>query len=170
MKSVGETMGIGRTFTEAFLKAKRSREIDDEWNPEGMHPWFVAELEPSKPRWSAVRSLDDLVASDWLRLKRLGLSDGEIAVACCATEGEVRSRRRRGPSDPFSGGWTRAAARSRPSRTTLYSTWGEADEAPPEPGRSVVILGSGPNRIGQGSSSTTAASTPRRPSAARPRP
>src|SRR5207245_3931102 len=28
--------------------------------------------------------------------------------------------------------------------------WGEADEAPPEPGRSVVILGSGPNRIGQG--------------------
>ena len=32
----------------------------------------------------------------------------------------------------------------------LYSTWGEADEAPPEPGRSVVILGSGPNRIGQG--------------------
>src|ERR671922_216962 len=32
----------------------------------------------------------------------------------------------------------------------LYSTWGEADEAPPAPGRSVVILGSGPNRIGQG--------------------
>ena len=32
----------------------------------------------------------------------------------------------------------------------LYSTWGEADEAAPEPGRSVVILGSGPNRIGQG--------------------
>jgi carbamoyl-phosphate synthase large subunit len=32
----------------------------------------------------------------------------------------------------------------------LYSTWGEADEARPEPGRSVVILGSGPNRIGQG--------------------
>ena len=32
----------------------------------------------------------------------------------------------------------------------LYSTWGEADEAAPEHGRSVVILGSGPNRIGQG--------------------
>src|SRR4029077_12183213 len=32
----------------------------------------------------------------------------------------------------------------------FYSTRGEADEAPPEPGRSVVILGSGPNRIGQG--------------------
>ena len=32
----------------------------------------------------------------------------------------------------------------------FYSTWGEADEEPPEPGRSVVILGSGPNRIGQG--------------------
>ena len=32
----------------------------------------------------------------------------------------------------------------------LYSTWGERDEAAPEPGRSVVVLGSGPNRIGQG--------------------
>ena len=32
MKSVGETMGIGRTFTEAFLKARRSRETDDGWD------------------------------------------------------------------------------------------------------------------------------------------
>src|SRR5439155_756624 len=32
----------------------------------------------------------------------------------------------------------------------FYSTWGEADEQAPEPGKSVVILGSGPNRIGQG--------------------
>ena len=62
MKSVGETMGIGRTFTEAFLKAKRSREIDDEWNPENMHPWFVAELETVEAALGTVRSLDDLVA------------------------------------------------------------------------------------------------------------
>ena len=48
MKSVGEAMGIGRTFGEAFLKARRSRELDgpDAWElPEGAHPWFRAELE-----------------------------------------------------------------------------------------------------------------------------
>jgi carbamoyl-phosphate synthase large subunit len=137
MKSVGETMGIGRTFTEAFLKAKRSREIDDEWNPENMHPWFV-------------RELDDLGAPDWLRLKRLGLSDGEIAAACCATEGEVRSRRKAWGVKPAFRRVDSCGGEVEAESNYLYSTWGEADEAPPEPGRSVVILGSGPNRIGQG--------------------
>ncbi len=54
MKSVGEAMGIGRTFTEAFLKAHGSRELDagaptpwatvDDF-PEGVHPWFREQLE-----------------------------------------------------------------------------------------------------------------------------
>src|SRR6185312_12243322 len=54
MKSVGETMGIGRTFGEAFLKAMRSRELDagaqTPWltladAPEDIHPFFRAELD-----------------------------------------------------------------------------------------------------------------------------
>ena len=45
MKSVGESMGIGRTFAEAFAKARRGLEIDPEWRPEGLHPWFARELE-----------------------------------------------------------------------------------------------------------------------------
>ena len=45
MKSVGETMGIGRTFIEAFVKAKRGLEGDFDWQPEDMHPWFQRELE-----------------------------------------------------------------------------------------------------------------------------
>ncbi len=44
MKSVGESMGIGRTFAEAFAKARRGLEIDSEWRPEGLHPWFAREL------------------------------------------------------------------------------------------------------------------------------
>src|SRR2546422_1180707 len=47
MKSVGEAMGIGRTFTEAFVKALRSRELDGEetWAlDESAHPWFQVEL------------------------------------------------------------------------------------------------------------------------------
>src|SRR5436853_1378390 len=45
MKSVGESMGIGRTFAEAFDKARRGLEIDQLWQPENLHPWFVRELE-----------------------------------------------------------------------------------------------------------------------------
>src|SRR5436189_262680 len=80
MKSVGEAMGIGRTFTEALLKALRSRELDggavtpwatlDEL-PEGLHPWFRAEVDRVR---IGDLEIDDLVADDWLRLKRLGLS------------------------------------------------------------------------------------------------
>src|SRR5476649_1597640 len=49
MKSVGETMGVGRSFIEAFAKAKRGLEIDPEWRPENLHPWFAAELALAAP-------------------------------------------------------------------------------------------------------------------------
>src|SRR5438067_8093646 len=44
MKSVGETMGIGRTFLEAFVKAERGLEASLDWQPENLHPWFEREL------------------------------------------------------------------------------------------------------------------------------
>ena len=45
MKSVGETMGIGRTFLEAFVKAKRGLEGEFDWHPDGLHPFFERELD-----------------------------------------------------------------------------------------------------------------------------
>src|SRR5438477_634316 len=96
MKSVGEAMGIGRTFTEAFLKALRSRELDGgavtPWEaldaiPVGVHAWFRRDLESVTAALARVHSLDDLVADDWLKLKRLGLSDADVGAACGATEG-----------------------------------------------------------------------------------
>ncbi|HWN21170.1 MAG TPA: carbamoyl-phosphate synthase large subunit, partial [Gaiellaceae bacterium] len=117
MKSVGEAMGIGRTFQEAFAKAFASRELDagavTPWAtlndlPEGLHPWFRRELEA---------------------LQAHGLPGGERVyrrVDSCAGEVEAASN-------------------------YYYSTTGEADEAPPSGDKPrVVILGSGPNRIGQG--------------------
>ena len=103
MKSVGESMGIGRTFIEAFSKAKRGLEVDPEWQPENLHPWFKAELELAVPEGPTV-------------FRRVDSCAGEVEA----------------------------------SSNYFYSTRGETDEAIPEPGRSVVILGSGPNRIGQG--------------------
>jgi carbamoyl-phosphate synthase large subunit len=150
MKSVGEAMGIGRTFAEAYRKAERSRELDggERWQvPEGAHPWFHAEL----ARELGKLFLDDLVADDFVGLKRAGWSDGEIAASCGTTEEDVRAKRRSCGVLPVYRRVDSCAGEVEAASTYYYSTWGEADEAPPLGDKSrVVILGSGPNRIGQG--------------------
>jgi carbamoyl-phosphate synthase large subunit len=151
MKSVGETMGIGRTFTEAYLKALRSRELDagaaTPWRtfrdlPDGVHPWFREEIQ----------RLEDALggSGDLLALKRLGLSDAAIADARGTDEATVRGERAARGIRPAYRRVDSCAAEVAAESNYLYSTWGEADETPPAPGRSIVILGSGPNRIGQG--------------------
>jgi carbamoyl-phosphate synthase large subunit len=110
MKAVGETMGIGRSFVEAFVKAKRGLEGPFYWHPEGLHPWFKEELRD--------------VEAEELRQQ----SDPPVyrRIDSCAGEVEAASN-------------------------YFYATWGERDEAPPQgDAKRVVILGSGPNRIGQG--------------------
>jgi len=160
MKSVGETMGIGRTFSEAFLKAMRSRELDrgsrTPWAeltdlPDGLHAFFDAEIERIQEALFGLDSLDDLVADDWVRLKRIGLSDAEIADACGASEAEARARRRACGVRPVYRRVDSCAGEVEAASNYLYSTWGEADDLPPPREKPrVVILGSGPNRIGQG--------------------
>jgi carbamoyl-phosphate synthase large subunit len=151
MKSVGEAMGIGRSFTEAFLKAKRARELDDAWEPRSLHPWFESELERACELLARVVSVDQLVADDWLRLKRAGWSDLDLAEQCGTTQAEVRARRRACGVRPAYRRVDSCAAEVEAASTYYYSTWGEEDEARPsgETPR-VVIVGSGPNRIGQG--------------------
>jgi len=150
MKSVGEAMGIGRTFIEAFRKARRSRELDGEeiWQlADSAHPWFAVELADELDQLR----LDDLVADDFLRIKRAGFSDAEIASKCGATEEDVRARRRAWGVRPSYRRVDSCAGEVEAASTYYYSTWGEADEAPPKGEKPrVVILGSGPNRIGQG--------------------
>ncbi|MFL6020110.1 MAG: carbamoyl-phosphate synthase large subunit, partial [Gaiellaceae bacterium] len=152
MKSVGEAMGIGRTFAEAFTKARRSREIADEWRPENLHPWFQEELDRVDAALAKLGSLDELTAEHFLRLKRLGLADTDLAAACGATEEQVRAKRRSSGVRPVYRRVDSCAAEVEAASSYYYSTWGEAEEAAPaDPGtRSVVIIGSGPNRIGQG--------------------
>jgi carbamoyl-phosphate synthase large subunit len=151
MKSVGEAMGIGRTFAEAFRKALRSRELDvaDRWAlPDGAHPWFHAELGRTEITWSCV---EDLARDDWLKLKRQGLSDADIAEWCDTAEADVRAKRRSCDVRPAFRRVDSCAGEVEAASTYYYSTWGERDETPPrgETPR-VLILGSGPNRIGQG--------------------
>jgi carbamoyl-phosphate synthase large subunit len=151
MKSVGEAMGIGRSFTEAFLKAQRSRELDDAWSPSNLHPWFETELRDARATLGCITDLNELVADDWLRLKRTGWSDAAIAEHCNTSESQAREKRLGWELRPSFRRVDSCAGEVEAASTYYYSTWGEADEAPPSGERPrVVILGSGPNRIGQG--------------------
>src|SRR4051794_10194387 len=160
MKSVGETMGIGRTFAEAFLKAYRSRELDagaaTPWQaladvPEDVHPFFQRELDRIREALAGLGDVESLVAGGWLRLKRLGLSDADVAAAADTAEADVRRRRRDCGVRPSYRRVDSCAGEVEAASNYYYSTWGEADEEPPTGDRPrVVILGSGPNRIGQG--------------------
>jgi carbamoyl-phosphate synthase large subunit len=145
MKSVGEAMGIGRTFVEAYRKGERSRELesDERWRlPASAHPWFHAEL-AREPGWL---DLDAAVADDFLRYKRAGLADGDIGP-----EAVVRAKRRSCGVRPSYRRVDSCAGEVEAASTYYYSTYGEADEAPPRGTKPrIVILGSGPNRIGQG--------------------
>ncbi len=131
MKSVGEAMGIGRTFTEAFLKAFGSRELDPgsptPWAtiddlPDGLHPWFVEQLEAAKR---------ELRTGDIRRAKRAGWGDDSIGAAWGTSGDDVRrTRYARGIKPAYRrvdscGGEVEAAS------NYLYSTWGEEDEGPP---------------------------------------
>ena len=162
MKSVGEAMGIGRTFTEALLKALRSRELDGgavtpwaslELAPEGLHPWFRAELSRVETSLCSTARIEDLVADDWVRLNRIGYSDADVAVACGTTEDVARSKRRAWGVKPSYRRVDSCAGEVEAASNYFYSTWGEADEGLEDRAlehKRVVILGSGPNRIGQG--------------------
>ncbi len=147
MKSVGEAMGIGRTFTEAFLKAMRSRELDrgasTPWDslddlPEDLHPWFRERIDEARallrgagsrrgagvPTSSAPsaspppRAVEELTPEEWIELKATGWSDAAVGAACGTGEEAARLARWAAGSGPPSGVWTPAPARWRPARTT----------------------------------------------------
>jgi carbamoyl-phosphate synthase large subunit len=151
MKSVGETMGIGRTFSEAFLKAFGSRELEEgsptPWSrlddiPSGVHPWFLAEIEHARK---------ELASGDLLRAKRAGWGDDSIGASLGVGGVEVRRRRHEQGVLPAFRRVDSCAGEVEAGSNYFYSTWGEADEGLPDADAPrVVILGSGPNRIGQG--------------------
>ena len=151
MKSVGEAMGIGRTFTEAFLKAFGSRELDPgaptPWAtiddiPEGVHPWFTEQLAQARR---------ELASRDIWRAKRAGWGDDSIGAAWGTSGDDVRRVRYAKGIRPSYRRVDSCAGEVEAASNYYYSTWGEADESlPPTTRPRVVIIGSGPNRIGQG--------------------
>ncbi|MBI5265634.1 MAG: carbamoyl-phosphate synthase large subunit [candidate division Zixibacteria bacterium] len=115
-------------------------------------PWFLdhilqfAELQRDI-RGRALYKIDD----DTLRTaKEYGFSDRRIAYLTNTTDLEVRERRLVSAIRPVFKRVDTCAGEFESYTPYLYSTYEEEDEADPKAGRKVMILGSGPNRIGQG--------------------
>ncbi len=204
MKSVGETMAIGRTFKESFQKAIRGLEIGhfglgggkkDLWGTDrqpplneienklatpnaerifflryafkagmsvahvheltNIDPWFLQHVEELVQIEDEIRQVDRLeAAGDELvrKAKQSGYSDRQLAWWWDATEMEVRrNRKARGIEATFKQVDT-CAAEFEAYTPYYYSTYESEDETPPRmPGKKrIMILGGGPNRIGQG--------------------
>jgi carbamoyl-phosphate synthase large subunit len=199
MKSVGESMAIGRTFKEAFQKALRALEIgrpgwttasslaDDRLEddspdslraalrqptPErifqikralqvgiepaeiseltGIDPWFVSQMHELLDAERAYASLPSVEQDALREMKRMGFSDRQLADLRDESEQAARSRRTGFGILPAYKMVDTCAGEFPSATPYLYSSYDEESEAPRTGKRSVVILGSGPNRIGQG--------------------
>ena len=142
MQAVGEALGLGRTFPEALLKAVDGLEkgLELPQIPD-MHPYFVAEFEAideAEQALRATRHIDDA--------KRFGLPDSRIAAILDVSEAEVRAAR----STPGRLAVDSCAAEFEARTPYFYLSYEDGDPAEPGGDGTVVILGSGPNRIGQG--------------------
>ncbi len=115
-------------------------------------PWFLDQFEQfaslqRELRGKAFTAIDD----DTLRrCKQYGFSDRRIADLVKVTEKVVRERRHQMGLVPVYKRVDTCAAEFESYTPYFYSTYEQEDEAKPVPGRKVIILGSGPNRIGQG--------------------
>ena len=200
MKSVGEAMGIGRTFKEALNKTLRS--LENGWS--GFHardnaaiakitrPALMDDLRTGTPErilkiWHALslgmtpdeicrltgidiwflENLRQLVEFEGLitreyterstlraetlrKAKRMGFSDKHLGLLTGKSEKEIRSIRKAAGVVPAYKIVDTCAAEFESFTPYYYSTYDQENESVPSSRRKVIILGGGPNRIGQG--------------------
>ncbi len=118
----------------------------------GIDAWFLRQLESltTTERWLSERTIDELSAREWRRVKQLGFSDTQIATLTHSSPLAVRARREQfGVVTVFKTVDT-CAAEFDAETPYHYSSYDDETEVATSPRDRVIILGSGPNRIGQG--------------------
>jgi carbamoyl-phosphate synthase large subunit len=115
-------------------------------------PWFLAEIEDLITAESeyAQRNCADLSKDDWRQAKRKGFSDGRLAQLMNCAEAQVRETRQALGVKPVYRRVDTCAAEFPANSAYMYSTFEEECEARPTDRQKIMVLGGGPNRIGQG--------------------
>jgi carbamoyl-phosphate synthase large subunit len=115
-------------------------------------PWFLAQIKEIVDLEMELddRTLADVDAETMRELKRKGFSDRRLAHLFKTSESEVRARRHELAIRPVFKRVDTCAAEFSTSTAYLYSTYEEECEARPTARKKIMVLGGGPNRIGQG--------------------
>ena len=193
MKSVGEAMAIGRSFTEALMKSLRSLErkeanftwpvvsesecdalldamqtpteyrlqqvqralwggarISQVFDACKIDPWFLRQIQVINEHAALIAQPGELSASLLKSAKASGFSDSQIALLRGITEDEVRRVRHHLSIRPVYKTVDTCAAEFEAFTPYHYSSYEEESEVRTRSAPAVIILGSGPNRIGQG--------------------
>ncbi|HEX9301439.1 MAG TPA: carbamoyl-phosphate synthase large subunit, partial [Casimicrobiaceae bacterium] len=136
---VADAFGVGMPLEEVYQHTR----ID---------PWFLAQIKEIVDTELAVekRTLADLTRDELRGLKRMGFSDRRLAHLLHVKEGDVRARRHALGLRPVYKRVDTCAAEFSTQTAYLYSTYEDECEAAPTQRTKVIVLGGGPNRIGQG--------------------
>ena len=136
---VADAFGVGMALDEVHRHTK----ID---------PWFLAQIKEIVDTELALekRQLGGLSATELRGLKRMGFSDRRLAHLLKSTDAEVRACRHALGIRPVYKRVDTCAAEFATKTAYMYSTYEEECEAAPTDRKKVIVLGGGPNRIGQG--------------------
>ncbi|MGB1237410.1 MAG: carbamoyl-phosphate synthase large subunit [Pseudomonadales bacterium] len=126
--------------------------VDELYEISGIDPWFLVQVEDliKDEQRIAKTALQDLSKDDIFRLKRKGFSDARLAKLLGVTEKSLRKTRQKMGIRPVYKRVDTCAAEFATDTAYMYSTYEEECEANPTARDKIMILGGGPNRIGQG--------------------
>ncbi|RST56685.1 carbamoyl-phosphate synthase large subunit [Variovorax sp. MHTC-1] len=136
---VGDAFAMGLSVDEVFALTK----ID---------PWFLVQIEEivKIELELETKSLDDIDKNTLLALKKKGFSDRRLARQLKTTDTAVREKRRALGVRPVYKRVDTCAAEFATNTAYMYSTYEDECEAAPTDRKKIMVLGGGPNRIGQG--------------------
>lgn len=126
--------------------------VDSVYQQSGIDPWFLIQIEDiiKSEEQLSVQKLSDIDAKAMLTLKRKGFSDQRMAQLLNVPEAEVQQVRHGLNVRPVYKRVDTCAAEFVSTTAYMYSTYEEECEAEPSKREKIMVLGGGPNRVGQG--------------------
>ena len=158
-----DEMDIDQLFDEANVATsdrifkleaclRRGKTVEEMHEKTNVDPWYLDQMLRITEERQAIEasSIDDMSAREWKRAKQFGFSDAQIAYLWSVPEADVRAARRAKGVEPTYKTVDTCGAEFDAETPYHYSTWEDVSEVRPSDREKVMILGSGPNRIGQG--------------------